>query len=96
LSSRVPPSTLSLKGDVYALAMTLWEIQSRKEPFANLSTFRVGRLVMGGERPAIMAGCDPTFADLVRTGWHQQPEKRPSAQEIVRTLEALQQQGEDV
>ena len=97
-SSRSPYISLfdSHKGDVYALAMTLWEIQSRKEPFANLSTFRVGRLVMGGERPAITKGCDPTFADVVRMGWHQQPEKRPSAQDIVRTLEALLLQGEEV
>jgi serine/threonine protein kinase len=81
---------LALKGDVYALAMTLWEVASRKEPFANVSTFKVGKMVLDGERPAIdETTCPPAFARLVRKGWAQQPELRPTAEEIVSALEAM-------
>lgn len=91
------PSTSS---DVFAWAITAWEIISCRLPYHgadNLLQFDVLRprvmmdLVSGALRPdlaAVRADTPPAVVELVRRCWAAEPRDRPEMSEIVRALEA--------
>jgi serine/threonine protein kinase len=79
-----PPS------DVYALAWVLYELASRKLPFAGAAS---PALIIGwvkdGERDPIPSDTPPAFARLIKQCWHQTPAQRPSASTIVDAIDAI-------
>mmetsp|Transcript_19750 Transcript_19750/g.33936 ORF Transcript_19750/g.33936 Transcript_19750/m.33936 type:complete len:305 (-) Transcript_19750:485-1399(-) len=81
-------------GDVYAFAITTWEVLTGKVPFAGLNPMVVAMSVVGGQRPEIprdKAGAKWTA--LIEKCWAQAPEERPSFVDIVLQLEAIMKEA---
>ena len=77
----------SYASDIYALAVTLWELSSRKLPFADAaSPALVMQWVREGEREAIPAETPPQLAHLIGRGWVQCPADRPTAKQVAEQL----------
>lgn len=75
--------------DIYALAVTFWEIWTGKDPYDGLSTFDIYDIVNRGERPPIPDDAPPEFVELLRRCWATLPEERPHGPEIVEHLEKI-------
>lgn len=76
------------KCDIYSVAMTFWEIASRNVPFgdAHGNQALVKEWVSEGQREEIPVDCHPKVATLIQSCWDKDSDKRPSAEEIVKTL----------
>lgn len=76
--------------DVYSLSMVLWELMACEPPFNAVDRFRVPLLVMRDKhRPIIPPWTPDSLADVIRVGWHDDPTKRPTAQQVVDRLERI-------
>ncbi|MDP2438779.1 MAG: protein kinase [archaeon] len=73
--------------DVYAFAVVMFELLSRKVPWQELSSAAaLQAAVLGGRRPALIPSLAPSvspevvspFIQLMQECWHQTPENRPS------------------
>ncbi|KAL4086673.1 hypothetical protein PRIC1_013735 [Phytophthora ramorum] len=81
--------------DMYSFGVSLWEILTNGAvPFGNVDfDHQVRQLVAVGERPtlppAYMRRAPPEFVEVMCACWHQRPEKRPSAQDVMLRLGSL-------
>ena len=79
--------------DVYSLALVLWEIITNKVPYASTkvqSKFSLRDLIIHGHRHDIPANLCPTpYQDLIRAGWEENPDKRPTASDMVDALTTI-------
>ncbi|KZT59424.1 kinase-like protein, partial [Calocera cornea HHB12733] len=87
-----PTTSRTLAGDVYSLAMTLYEIFAGQIPYKGLDELEVIITVMNGVRPshpghdAIKLGMTPRLWDFIRSCWDYDRAKRP---ELRTALQAL-------
>jgi serine/threonine protein kinase len=98
-SSSSPPSSSSFPPSSFfslcfyasfPLAQVMWEIETRRTPFEELShAFDVRKAILGGERPVIPSETRPEIAALMQRCWASASEQRPSFTEIVALLEAI-------
>ena len=77
--------------DVYAFAVTLLEMVTRKYPWKSQGVDRAGipMMVMAGKRPEIddeVRLREPAFVSLIEACWAQEPLKRPNFNDISNTL----------
>ncbi|KAL6053226.1 guanylate cyclase [Balamuthia mandrillaris] len=79
----------SIKTDIYAFGMVLWEILCEKIPYEGQSELEVVYSIAEGIFPTIPESCDPEYADLIRWCWKQDPKERPIIEEVLATLEAI-------
>lgn len=81
-----------LKCDVYAFAMTLFELYTGKTPFHEIQRVPVViKKICEGSRPGVgprPSGCPPAFIDLMQRCWHQNPKNRPTFSEILTVTKA--------
>ncbi|KAL8105067.1 serine/threonine-protein kinase 52-like [Apium graveolens] len=78
------------KCDVYSFAICLWEIYCCDRPYAKLSSADASsQVVQQNLRPKIPRCCPSSFANIMRKCWDANPENRPSMEEAVRMLEAI-------
>ncbi|RIB12439.1 kinase-like domain-containing protein [Gigaspora rosea] len=74
--------------DIYSFGMIMWEISSGKVVFPDRkyddAIFQMD--IRGGLRPIILEDTPICFANLLKKCWDQNPEKRPSALEIHKTI----------
>ncbi|KAJ8516484.1 hypothetical protein ON010_g18440 [Phytophthora cinnamomi] len=81
--------------DMYSFGVALWEILTNGAvPFGNVDfDHQVRQLVAAGERPALppayLRRAPPEFVEVMCACWHQRPEKRPSAQDVMLRLGSL-------
>ncbi|KAG1708644.1 hypothetical protein DVH05_022274 [Phytophthora capsici] len=81
--------------DMYSFGMALWEILTNGAiPFGNVDfDHQVRQLVAAGERPALppayLRRAPPEFIEIICACWHQRPERRPSAQDVMLRLGSL-------
>ena len=82
---RTAPGGLTLeidkKVDVYAFAITVWELLHRKGVWSDPNGKSVSERVHEGERPAldpVIANRLPELVDLIQQSWEHIPHKRPS------------------
>ena len=69
------------KVDVYAFALTAWELLHRKQVWGDSVEKSTKERVLGGERPAIdssIGNSFPTLIRLMQQWWDQSPVNRPS------------------
>ncbi|KZP01523.1 hypothetical protein CALVIDRAFT_9610 [Calocera viscosa TUFC12733] len=78
-----PASSRTLAGDVYSLAMTLYEIFTLTLPYHELTQMDVPRAIVSGDRPphpgdaAVQLGLTDDMWNFMRKCWSEQPHDRP-------------------
>ncbi|MGV3740131.1 MAG: serine/threonine kinase, partial [Gammaproteobacteria bacterium] len=77
----------TVQTDIYAFGVVLWEILTRKTPFADANNYEVIRRVKRGEREIIPEKSPVAYVNLLQGCWQQDPTKRP--QEIRLIANAL-------
>lgn len=79
------------KSDVYSFGIVLWELLTRKAPFAHHNDIKVfmKAIVEKGERPPIPDGTLPSLKELMETCWAANPARRPSMTEILKSLDNI-------
>lgn len=74
------------KADVYSFGVLLWELYTRKKPWSGVFENEdelVNAVCDEGERPEIPADCPKQLAALIKRCWAEEPDDRPSFQEII-------------
>ncbi|GAX74588.1 hypothetical protein CEUSTIGMA_g2036.t1 [Chlamydomonas eustigma] len=91
-------SRIDEKCDIYSLGCIMYECVSRKAPFedlccnapANMGIFQIILAVaIKGLRPSIPEVAPLGLAALIASCWHEDPRRRPSADQVLTSLEAL-------
>eukprot|EP01088_Endostelium_zonatum_P008807 TRINITY_DN21965_c0_g1_i1.p1 TRINITY_DN21965_c0_g1~~TRINITY_DN21965_c0_g1_i1.p1 ORF type:complete len:284 (-),score=61.01 TRINITY_DN21965_c0_g1_i1:8-859(-) len=89
LINRQPFTTAT---DVYAMAVILWELLSMEYPFVteyNGDELAIAAAVLREERPIIPGYCPNNYRELIEKCWSQDPEQRPSFEDISFTLRQI-------
>eukprot|EP01105_Mastigella_eilhardi_P014882 TRINITY_DN3389_c0_g1_i2.p1 TRINITY_DN3389_c0_g1~~TRINITY_DN3389_c0_g1_i2.p1 ORF type:complete len:1250 (-),score=235.11 TRINITY_DN3389_c0_g1_i2:11-3760(-) len=76
----------SFSADCYSYGIVLWQIVTRKEPYAQFKVFDIFEFVTHGGRPTPIPEFSP-FIKLIATCWNQKPEKRPDTAAIIKELD---------
>ncbi|XP_060521638.1 mitogen-activated protein kinase kinase kinase 7-like isoform X2 [Cylas formicarius] len=78
--------------DIFSWGIILWEVLSRRKPFYNQggsSAFSIMWAVHKGRRPPLIRNCPAPIESLMTESWNQDPNKRPSMDEIVSRMELI-------
>jgi len=75
--------------DSYSYGILLWEIYRSTQPF-NVSMYAVYKIVVEDDlRPEISKNFHSGFANLIKSCWDKNKEKRPDFNKILNTLEQI-------
>jgi len=94
------PVTESKPADVFAFAMFVVEVLTRKAPFDGQQPAMVAERIRSGERPRMPrngqgVGLTGKMWKLLESCWHQNPKERPMMEEVVRRWEAFVEPSDD-
>ncbi|CBJ30240.1 serine/threonine protein kinase [Ectocarpus siliculosus] len=76
------------KVDIYAMGMIYYSLVSGGLPFPDVETFDEARAAH--ERPEIDPSWHKGFVEIIQDMWHEDPDERPFARQVVQRLQALQ------
>ncbi|KNC74085.1 hypothetical protein SARC_13359 [Sphaeroforma arctica JP610] len=77
--------------DVYSFAVCLWQLYYRKMPYENMNQHAICfNVVAYNKRPDFDENNLPPFTDLIKTSWNGVARLRPTFDQLIRQLEALQ------
>ena len=77
--------TYSTKVDVYSFGMLMWEMLTESAPFKGMTTVQILYAVLKRkERPAFPSITPKPMKNFINRCWHQDPDKRPTMEEIYR------------
>jgi hypothetical protein len=68
---------------VFSFGVVMWEVVTRKQPFAGRNFMGVSLDVLEGKRPQIPNDCPPEFAKVMKKCWHASPDKRPKMEDVL-------------
>ncbi|KAK8871015.1 hypothetical protein M9Y10_008928 [Tritrichomonas musculus] len=75
----------TLKVDVYAYGIVLWEITTSQLPYLGMESHEIIRQVVANNlRPDITDGMPSELSDLMKRCWDADPDNRPTFDEIVK------------
>jgi serine/threonine protein kinase len=77
------------QADVFSLGVIMWEVATRKRPFAGEDNAQVALYIVEGERPSIPADIPRGYGELVQACWHEQALRRPTAERVAHLLASL-------
>lgn len=77
----------SKASDVYAFSLIVYEIITNLKPFENRNIFQIMMNVSKGDRPELNSTIPKSYKDLIENCWSQNPEKRPTFDQILDKLE---------
>lgn len=73
-------------GDVYAFAITVYEILTKEKPFAKFRFFEIPLKVKNGYRPEFKTPIGKSYQNLIERCWSQDLNERPTFDQIVEEL----------
>jgi len=81
----------SEKSDVYAYAIVLWEILTRKPPFSDVRSFEefLDDVIDNDKRPPIPESTHGRLKALIQRCWDGNPKKRPYFSEILNEMDEI-------
>ncbi|CAB4430979.1 unnamed protein product [Rhizophagus irregularis] len=83
LSQSENRSAFSKEADIYSLGMIMWEITTGCKPFANVKhDIHLIYKILDGERPNVTEDTPECYANLMKSCWDPDPQKRPPIKEI--------------
>jgi len=71
------------------LSIIIWEVVTRKQPYAGSNFMNVTLEVLDGRRPPLPKDCPEAVAKLMTKCWHEDPAKRPSMDRVIAILDGL-------
>jgi serine/threonine protein kinase len=77
------------RADVFSFGVVMWEVLTRKQPFAGRNFMGVSLDVLEGKRPQIPNDCPPEFTKMLKRCWHASPGKRPHMDDVLAFLDGL-------
>ncbi|KAK9055661.1 hypothetical protein SSX86_026746 [Deinandra increscens subsp. villosa] len=81
---------VSEKVDVFSFGITMWEILTGEEPYANMHCGAIiGGIVKDTLRPVIPDRCEPEWKKLMEQCWSTDPTIRPSFTEVTNRLRTM-------
>jgi serine/threonine protein kinase len=76
--------------DIYGFGNLLYEMATGFEPFPNVSSsHKLGDLILTGKTSKIPLGCPLMIKEVIQSCWSLEPNKRPTAAELVEKLMLL-------
>ncbi|TDH73158.1 uncharacterized protein CCR75_009133 [Bremia lactucae] len=77
--------------DIFSFGLIMWELTTGELPYRDMHTnVEIGAYVLSGCRPIMKPGqCNLNWAELMARCWSHNPTRRPSAAEIVSSLESI-------
>jgi len=83
----------SVKSDIYAYGIVLWEIAAREDPYVDCtSAMLIRECVKDGDRMSVPEETPKAFEKLIQDCWAQVPDQRPTA---VKVLERIKEAAKD-
>lgn len=83
-------SSYTEKCDTFSFGITLWQIFSRRKPFADQSSsFQIMWAVNNGSRPPLLQNCPQPLEELMTMCWDQNPGSRPSMSQVEQRLSQM-------
>jgi serine/threonine protein kinase len=79
----------SEKADVFSFGIIMWEVLTRRQPFAGRNFMGVSLDVLEGRRPQVPNDCVPAFKRLMKQCWHADAARRPAMEEVIRQLDFM-------
>jgi serine/threonine protein kinase len=77
------------KADIYSFAMTCYEILTGQIPLDNHPRSDYNVILLDHRRPQLPSHVNPSLAALIHRCWHQDPNLRPTASQLVSEIEHL-------
>lgn len=80
----------SIKTDIWAWGVTVWEIFAREIPFSELDNMQTAIAVLKGERLKVPSNCPMSLEKLLYKCWLENPDDRPNFTEILSELNKIE------
>lgn len=91
-----PRRALLGSADVYSFAIVMWEMVTRKVPYAGHNFMNVTLDVHEGRRPPVPGDCPGEYEQIMSSCWQAKPKKRPTMADVLKFLnEAIGSSPED-